>query len=162
MIFDFLSNNSIPYERVDHPPVLTCEEARRLVPQIAGAETKNLFLRDGKGKNHFLLAVPAEKNVDLKALSGALGISGLSFGSAERLKKYLNLEPGAVSLLGLINDVSSQVQLLIDRDLWLSDYILCHPLANTSTLSISRVGLEKFFNLTHHRPRIMEIPSRIV
>jgi Ala-tRNA(Pro) deacylase len=73
-MFDFLDSHGIPYERVDHPAVFTCDEARRLVPPIDGAETKNLFLRDGKGHRHFLLSVPGEKVVDLKALSASLGI----------------------------------------------------------------------------------------
>src|SRR5690349_15851592 len=117
MIFEFLDSNAIAYQRVNHPPVFTCEEAKRLVPTLAGAETKNLFLRDGRGRKHFLLSVPAEKNVDLKALSRALGISGLSLASTDRLKKYLSLEPGSVSLLGVINDSSKEVEVLIDQDL---------------------------------------------
>ena len=160
MIFEFLDTNLISYQRVDHPPVFTCEEARRLVPSISGAETKNLFLRDGKGKLHFLLSVPAEKNVDLKALSSALGISGLGFASPERLKKYLGLEPGAVTLLGAINDTSKEVKILIDRELWEADTILCHPLVNTSTVSIAKEQLERFFELTGHIPQILDVPTR--
>jgi Ala-tRNA(Pro) deacylase len=161
MIFEFLDANLISYQRVDHPPVYTCEEARRLVPSISGAETKNLFLRDGKGKLHFLLAVPAEKNVDLRSLAGVLGVSGLGFASAERLKKYLGLEPGAVTLLGAISDTSKEVQILIDRQLWESDAILCHPLVNTSTISISKEELKKFFELTGHLPQVLDVTARM-
>jgi len=89
MIFKFLDSNAIAYERVDHPAVFTCEEAKRLVPSLAGAETKNLFLRDAKGRRHFLLSVPAEKNVDLKTLSTIIAVSGLSLASPERLKREI-------------------------------------------------------------------------
>ena len=81
MIFEFLNENNIAYQRVDHPPVYTCEEAAKLVPDLPGADTKNLFLRDGKGKRHFLLVIPANKKVNLKSLGKALGVSGLGFAS---------------------------------------------------------------------------------
>lgn len=160
MIFEFLNSNAIPYERVDHPPVFTCEEAKRLVPHLIGAETKNLFLRDAKGRKHFLLSVPSEKNVDLKALSASLNISGLGFASPERLKKYLDLDPGSVTLLGVINDSSKEVEILIDQELWTGDPLLCHPLVNTSTLSIPRDALARFFELTGHSAKVISVPAR--
>lgn len=159
-LFDFLESNKIHYERVDHPPVFTCEESDRLVPRMAGAKTKNLFLRDGKGKRHFLVAVPPEKNVDLKVLSQVLGVSGLSFGSADRLEKCLKLTPGSVTLLGVINDRSSQVEVIIDQDLWSAETLLVHPLINSSTLAVARTELSRFFELTGHSPKIVAIPSR--
>ncbi|MCL4148204.1 UNVERIFIED_CONTAM: hypothetical protein GTU68_021707, partial [Idotea baltica] len=137
MIFEFLDSNSIAYQRVDHPPVYTCEEAAKLVPQLAGMETKNLFLRDTKGRNHFLLAVSADKRVDLKSLAASLKVSGFSFASPKRLKKYLNLDPGSVTLLGVLNDKSKEVQVLVDQDLWTGEALQCHPLVNTSTLILS-------------------------
>ncbi len=162
MIFEFLNSHAIPFERADHPPVFTCEEAKRLVPPLPGIETKNLFLRDGKGRKHFLLAVPPEKNVDLKTLASNLAINGLSLASPERLKKYLNLDPGSVTLLGAINDQGKEVEILIDEDLWSGKALLCHPLVNTSTLAISRDALAKFFELTGHQPRIVSVPTRNV
>lgn len=160
MIFDFLDQHGIAYVRADHPPVFTCEEAKRLVPALPGAETKNLFLRDGKGRRHFLVTVSAEKNVDLKGLSASLGVSGLSFASAERLKKYLNLEPGSVSLLGVINDTHRQVDVVVDQELWSNNALLCHPLVNTSTLSIQRGALERFFQITGHNIQVLLVPGR--
>lgn len=160
MIFEFLQSNQIIYERVDHPPVFTCEEAKRLVPHLDGLATKNLFLRDGKGKKHFLLAVPSEKNVDLKALSTNLSISALGLASPERLKKYLNLTPGSVTLLGVINDNLREVEVLIDQTLWSGEPLLCHPLVNTATISIPRDELLRFFELTAHQPKIISVPER--
>ncbi len=158
MIYQFLHQHAIAFERVDHPPVFTCEEARRLVPNLDGAETKNLFLRDAKGRRHFLVAVRADKSVALKELGGVLGATGLSFGSAERLSKHLGLAPGSVTLLGVLNDVSSSVEVVIDQELWDSDAFLCHPLVNTSTLRIEKTQLLKFLEITKHSPRILPIP----
>ncbi|MFN8392854.1 MAG: prolyl-tRNA synthetase associated domain-containing protein [Bdellovibrionota bacterium] len=159
MIFELLEQNGIHYERVDHIPVYTCDEAKQHVPPLPGRELKNLFLRDGKGKKHFLLSIPAEKRVNLKALGASLGISGLGLASPERLKLYLGLEPGAVTLLGVVNDQSGSVEVLIDSDLSDADAYQCHPLVNTSTISISKSGLEKFFSLTKHTPRYINIPA---
>ncbi len=160
MILDFLDLNQIPYQKVDHPPVYTCEEARLIVPALPGAETKNLFLRDDKGRKHYLLVMSADKNADLKALGMQLGIKGLGFASAERLKKYLGLEPGSVSLLGIINDREGFVEVIIDQDLWQADAILCHPLVNTSTLSISMESVKKFLDLTKHQAGMPAIAAK--
>ena len=161
MIYEFLESNGIAYERVDHPAVFTCEEARRLVPQLPGADTKNLFLRDGKGRLHFLVSVPPQKNVDLKALAVALGVNGLGFASPERLKKYLGLEPGSVTLLGVVNDASQSVEVVIDEELWAGEALLCHPLINTSTLILKKAALLSFFELTKHPPRVLRIPGKL-
>ena len=161
MIYEFLESNGIEYQRIDHPPVFTCEEAKRLVPQLAGAETKNLFLRDGKGRQHFLVAVRPEKDVDLRALSISLGTKGLGFASPDRLQRYLGIEPGSVTLLAALNDTTQAVEIIIDEDLWREESLLCHPLVNTSTLLLSKVALISFLNLTRHAPRVLVVPSKI-
>src|SRR3989339_1833630 len=99
----FLTDHGIPFQRFDHPAVFTCEQAERIAPPMPGTHTKNLFLRDRKGARHLLVVVGYEKNVDLKALTALIGVDKLSFASPERLKTYLGVEPGAVSLLGLVN-----------------------------------------------------------
>jgi hypothetical protein len=87
LFYKFLAEHAIVYERCDHPPVYTVEEAARLVPPLPGAKTKNLFLRDKPGRRHFRVCVPAAKQVDLKGLSAVIGASRLSFGSADRLMR---------------------------------------------------------------------------
>ena len=109
--YQFLEKYRIDYERHDHPAVYTVEEAKRLVPELPAAKTKNLFLRDKKGQRHFLVVVPADKRIDIKALPGVVGSNRLSFGSAERLKKYLGVEPGAVTLFAIFNDPNHAVEL---------------------------------------------------
>ncbi|MFC2108546.1 prolyl-tRNA synthetase associated domain-containing protein [Candidatus Bipolaricaulota bacterium] len=158
-VYPFLVEHSIEYERVDHPPVFTCEEAEQLVPALSGADTKNLFVRDKKGRRHFLVAVGHDKSVDLKTLSSALGVTNLSFASSERLKKYLGIEPGAVSLLAIINDIENAVEVVLDRDLWEEDALQCHPLVNTSTLAIRRGDIERILKITGHHWTVLQVPE---
>ncbi|MFQ5799996.1 MAG: prolyl-tRNA synthetase associated domain-containing protein [Bacteroidota bacterium] len=159
-IYRFLSEHNIEYERHDHPPVLTCEEADRLVPDLPAVKTKNLFLRDRKGRRHFLVVVGYEKVVDLKGLSPVLGVSKLSLASPERLRRYLGVDPGAVTILGVVNDLDKEVEVLVDEDLWGSKAFRCHPLINTSTLVISRENMERFLSITGHKVRVLDIPGR--
>lgn len=158
-IYHFLELHGIAYERVDHPPVFTCEDVKQLVPPMAGASTKNLLVRDKKGRRHFLVAVGHEKSVDLKALSSVLGVVNLSFASPERMMKYLGIEPGAVSLLAIVNDTESAVEVVLDAELWEADALCCHPLVNTSTLIISREGIQRLLELTGHRYRVLDVPG---
>ena len=159
-IYAFLEQHDVAYERTDHPPVFTCEQAERLVPAMAGADTKNLFVRDKKGKNHFLVIVGYEKSVNLKLLSRDLGVSGLSLGSADRLQTHLGIDAGSVSLLAIVNDGASLVDVVIDKKLWLADRWKCHPLINTSTLSIKRTDVERILNITNHSYRVIEVPAK--
>jgi Ala-tRNA(Pro) deacylase len=159
-IYAFLSEHGIRYQRQDHPAVFTCEQGLRLVPHLPGAKTKNLFLRDRKGRQHFLVVVGYEKAVDLKALAALLGVSKLGFASPDRLRRFLGVDPGSVSALGLVNDTDGDVALIFDKDLWAADAFQCHPLVNTSTLVISRDDLRRFFDITGHQIRIVNVPGR--
>ncbi len=158
-IYDFLQSHNIPFERFDHPPVFTCEEAERLCPEMPGKATKNLFLRDDKAKRHFLVVVGYDKNVSLGELKELLGVSKLSFASPERLQKYLGVIPGAVTLLGVVNDAEHAVEVILDEHLK-EEILQCHPLVNTATLTISTEGIRKFLTVTGHSLRIMNIPTR--
>lgn len=158
-LLDFLEQQDIHYERFDHPPVFTVADVHRLTPDLPGVKTKNLFLRDNKGKRHFLVIVPGDKRVDVRHLNDQLGCSRLSFGSADRLMRYLGVEPGAVSLLALFNDTSHGVDVVMDEDLWTAEAFQFHPLVNTSTLVIAKVGIECFLSATGHTYHIKAIPS---
>ncbi len=159
-IYQFFADHSIEYERHDHPAVFTVEEAKRLVPPLQGVKTKNLFLRDKKGRRHVLVVVGQDKSVDLKALSTLLGSPRLSLASLERLKKYLGITPGAVSILAVVNDANNEVEVVGDRDLWKANAFQCHPLVNTSTLVISKDHLERFLEITGHQVRLLNVPAR--
>ncbi len=159
-ICEFLHEHGIAYERHDHEPVYTCEQADRLDIDSPAAKTKNLFLRDRKGRRHFLVSVGAEKTVDIKGLEAVLEAKGLSFASPERLMERLGILPGSVTMLAAFNDREGRVEVIVDRDLWQHDSIQCHPLVNTSTVIISRSDLERFLRLIDHEPRIIEVPGR--
>ena len=157
--FEFLNTHDITYVKHDHPAVFTVEEAERLVPDLPGVKTKNLFLRDDKGKRHFLVLVKSHKRINLKKLKDVLRVKRISFGSPRRLKKYLGVDPGAVSLLAVYNDQDHAVEVVMDRDLWGSETFLFHPLVNTSTLVISRTDIKRFVKATGHELTILDIPG---
>lgn len=159
-LYSFLELNKIPYERYDHPPVYTCEEARRLVPAMDAAETKNVFLRDRKGTRHFLVVVNYDKSVDLKALAPLLGTDRLTLGSPERLLTHLGVEPGSVTILGLFKDCKQAVEVVFDEDIAQADSLRCHPLVNTATLAIPREGILRFLEATGHALRVVNVPAR--
>ena len=158
-VYQFLADHQIRYERHDHPPVYTVADVERLVPALPAVKTKNLFLRDKKGRRHFLVAVPAQKRVDIKGLGAVIGSGHLSFGSADRLNKYLGVDPGSVTVLATINDPDHAVELYFDKVLWKEEVFQFHPLVNTSTLLISREDLGRFFELTGHEVRLIDVPS---
>ena len=159
-IYEFLDTIKVSYDRFDHPAVYTVSEAKKISPKMDGASTKNLFLRDKKGIRHFLVIVPQDKQVDLKELSSKLEASRLSFASPDRLKKYLGIEPGSVSLLALLNDQENNVEVFVDKEIWNSEKILCHPLVNTSTLAVPRNGIQLFLEKTGHNLMLVEVPIK--
>ena len=157
-IYEFLDANNVSYERHDHQAVFTVEESKILSPELNGASTKNLFLRDKKGIRHFLVTVLEDKKIDLKALSYVLDSSRLSFASPERLKKHLGIDPGSVSLLALVKDSENNVEVFIDKEIWEDEAILCHPLVNTSTLVVPHKDMKSFLEKTGHGVRLIEVP----
>ena len=122
--------------RVEHPPVHTVEEARPHWGALPGAETKNLFLKDGS--RLFLVTLGAETRVDMKALAPKLGVKRLSFASPERLMEHLGTLPGAVGFLSLVKDEAKAVRFAVERALWEAERVTSHPLRNTATLSITQ------------------------
>ena len=155
----FLQEHGVAAARHEHPAVMTVEESDRLVPKLPGAKTKNLFLRDRKGLRHFLVTVRHNVPVDLDALGAALGAGRLGFASSERLQKHLGLTPGAVSLLGLVNDAARAVEFVIDRSLWEADAVQAHPLVNTATMVVAHADLERFLAATGHAARVIDVPA---
>lgn len=143
-VYDLLRALEISYTKHEHPPVFTVEEAEQHWTSIMGAHCKNLFLRNKKGKNHYLVVVESTKRVDLKSLTKQIGEDRLSFASPERMMRYLGLEPGAVSPFGLINDTENAVSVIIDRDLKEASHVNFHPNVNTATVGITFGDFKKF------------------
>ena len=154
-----LAAHGVHYQRRDHPAVFTCDEADRHVQGLVGARTKNLFLRDRKGRRHFLLVIRPEQTIDLAALGERLGARGVGFASPQRLQRHLGVAAGAVSMLALLNDRSNAVEPIVDAALWASDSFLCHPLINTVTLVIRRNDLQALLARSGHSVRAMTLPE---
>lgn len=155
----FLAQNGIDFVQHDHPPVFTCEEEREHVPESGAARTKNLFLRDRRGKRHLLLVTLCSKTVSIAQFCEAAGADRLSFASPERLMDRLGVEPGAVTVLGLVNDPGQAVELFIDADVWAAPSLHAHPLRNDATLVLNHDGLVRFLAATGHEPRIVNVRS---
>ena len=159
-VYALLDSLGIRYERYDHAPVFTCDEADAAVPNHAAVQTKNLFLRDKRGRRHILLVTSCEKAVDIKRFAEQAGADHLSFGSPERLAKYLGVAPGSVTVLGLMHDVAHGVELFVDGDVWRTPAWRCHPLINSVTLILSRGDVERFIAHTGHSARVVELSTR--
>jgi len=149
----FLDGHGFTYERLEHPAVFTCAEADLHHAGIEAVSTKNLFLCDKKGRRFFLAVTACEKTVRLDELAAQLGVSHLRFGSEENLLRLLGVTRGSVTMMGLVNDTSQQVELWIDADIWQGRRFLSHPLVNTATLVLGKTELERFFEVTGHIPR---------
>ena len=149
----FMDARGFTYQRIKHPAVFTCAEADLYHSGVTAVSTKNLFLCDKKGRRFFLAVTACEKNVDLTNLSSQLGVSRLRFGSEENLLRLLGVTRGAVTMMGLVNDMDHQVELWVDAEIWQGEHFLSHPLVNTATLVLSKAELERFFTLTGHTPK---------
>lgn len=142
-VFEKLNELNIKYEVTNHPAVFTIEEMDDLKITEKGDVCKNLFLRDEKGKRHFLVVLDKDKKADLKNIQKQLGCTRLSFASAERLDKYLKLQKGEVTPLGVINDENCSVEVVFDNDLIGKTRLGVHPNDNTATVWISFEDLKK-------------------
>ena len=158
-LLEFLDERKIPFQRYEHPAVFTVAACEEHLGYIPGQGTKNLFLRDKKGTRHILLTVPETKRVDIDALSKQLETSRLSFGSKERLAHHLALEPGAVTLLSVINDAAGAVEVYIDAEFEDAEAIQCHPLVNTATIVLSWSGITAFFSAINRSFTVIEAPE---
>ena len=143
-IYAALSALAIQYELFEHPPVFTAEEAALHWATIPGAPVKNLFLRNKKGDRHYLVILGIEKQADLRQLVKVIGDDRLSFGSPERLQRYLGVTPGSVSPFGLIHDATHSVRVIVDSDLKNAERLIFHPNDNTASLTISGADFARF------------------
>ena len=158
-LFRFLDGLGIATETCEHRAVFTVAESRAMKHEIPGGHSKNLFLKDKKGRL-FLIVAHAESRIDLKRVNEAIGASGrVSFGSAELLRETLGVEPGSVTPFGVLNDREARVVVILDAALMQHEPVNFHPLVNTATTSISRDDLVKFLRATGHEPRTLALPQ---
>jgi len=147
---------SVPVHR--HPPLHTVSESQALRGNLPGAHIKNLFLRDKK-RNKWLVTVPENADVDLKALRHIIGASGnLSFGNAELLAESLGVEPGSVTPFAVMNDAAGDVAMVLARGILDHDIVNAHPLHNQATVAIERADLLRFLDDCGHPPTLIDLP----
>jgi Ala-tRNA(Pro) deacylase len=157
-LFARLEALGILQETKEHAPVYTVEESKRLRGELTGAHIKNLFLRNKKGAM-WLVTCLEDRDIDLKQLGQALGAGRFSFGSADRLMRYLGVIPGAVTPLAVINDADGQVQMVLDKALCDAEIVNCHPLVNNMTTRLAAKDLLAFLEATGHAPQILDFDS---
>ena len=158
-LFALLDRLGIAHATVAHAPVRTVAESRDLKAAMPGGHSKNLFLKDKRGRL-FLVVAEAEARIDLKRLHGPLGATGrLSFGSPELLWERLGVRPGSVTPFGLVNDREGAVSVILDAGLMAHDPVNVHPLHNGATTAVAPGDLIRFLEATGHPPRVMALPE---
>ena len=132
--YDLLDRLGVSYDRVDHEPAMTMEICQEIDKVLQAVICKNLFLCNRQETSFYLLMIPDNKVFHTKDLSSQIGSARLSFAKAEYMEQFLDITPGSVSVLGLMNDTEHRVQLLIDEDVLNSEFVGCHPCINTSSI----------------------------
>lgn len=156
-IRQMLEDKTIGFRMLEHPAVYTMQEMQALGILREGRVCKNLFLRDQKGKQHFLVSLPEEKQVSLKTLGERLGGQKLSFASEERLQKYLGVTHGAVSPLGVLNDETHSVTVVLDSEILQWDAIGVHPNDNTATIWLTPEALRSILDKAGNPCLVLDI-----
>lgn len=157
-VYDLLDQLNIDYQRIDHEEANTMKVCLEIEKSLKSTICKNLFLVNSNKSQYYLLMLKENKKFKTKMISKQINSSRLSFGSDEKMLEYLNITPGSVSLLGLMNDHDFKVQLLMDKDLLQDEYLGCHPCINTSSLRIKMKDVfEKIIPSLHHEPIFVEV-----
>ena len=151
-VYDLLDRLGIEYIRTDHEATDTMEACNEIDVVLDVLICKNLFLCNRQKTQFYLLMMPGDKPFKTKELSSQIGSARLSFASAEDMEKYLNIRPGAVSVMGLMNDQENQVQLLVDEDVLKGEYLGCHPCVNTASLKLKTADVfTTYLDAVHHK-----------
>ena len=157
-VYDYLDKLGIEYKRVDHEAANTMEACAEVDKVLGTLMCKNLFLCNRQKTNFYLLLMPGDKKFKTKELSKQINSARLSFAEPEDMLKYLDIEPGSVSVMGLMNDKDHKVQLLIDEDVLKGEYLGCHPCVCTSSLKMKTEDvLTKFLPATGHEYRTVKL-----
>lgn len=157
-VYDLLDSLGVEYERIDHEPAMTMEICEQIDASLGALICKNLFLCNRQQTDFYLLMMPADKPFKTKDLSAQIGSSRLSFATAEFMEEFLDITPGSVSVMGLMNDKDKRVRLLIDADVLKEEYVGCHPCINTSSLRLRIVDLrDKIIPALAHEPTVVTL-----
>ena len=159
-VYDLLDKLEIPYQRIDHEAAMTMEACAAIDEVLDATICKNLLLCNRQCSAFYLLMIPGNKTFKTSILSKQIGSSRLSFAGAEYMEQFLDITPGSVSVLGLMNDHENRVQLLIDEDVLKGEFFGCHPCINTSSLRLKTSDLmEKIIPAMRHEARIVTLPA---
>ena len=157
-VYDLLDRLGVAYQRIDHEPANTMEACAAIDAALEATICKNLLLCNRQGTMFYLLMLCGEKQFKTSVLSKEIGSSRLSFASAEAMEELLDITPGSVSVLGLMNDKDHRVNLLIDKDVLDGEYFGCHPCINTSSLRLlTRDLMEVILPELGYTPRIVDL-----
>ena len=158
--YDLLDSLGIDYQRIDHEAANTMEACAAVDESLGATICKNLLLCNRQATTFYLLMIPGDKTFKTSVLSKKIGSSRLSFASAEHMEELLDITPGSVSVLGLMNDKDNRVQLLIDEDVLAGEYIGCHPCINTSSLRFRTSDLlQKIIPAMGHEPQFVTLET---
>ncbi len=156
--YDFLDKIGVSYERLDHEPAVSMEVCAEIDKSLNAVTCKNLFLCNRQKTNFYLLLIPGDKKFLTKDISKQINSARLSFAGEEELLSMMDLLPGSITILGLMNDPDQRIRLLIDEDVLRCDHIGFHPCANTTTLRVSVADLkEKIIPALQHEPTIVSL-----
>ncbi|MBP3494745.1 MAG: prolyl-tRNA synthetase associated domain-containing protein [Clostridia bacterium] len=156
-VYDLLDSLGMEYYRVDHTEANTMQDCEKVDMALNTVLCKNLFLSNRQKTSFYLLMMPASKEFRTAVFSKIIGSSRLSFADTDAMEKYLDVTPGSVSIMGLMNDKENNVQLVIDKDVLVPEHIGCHPCINTSSLKLKTDEiLNKYLPAVHHTPIIIE------
>lgn len=157
-VYDFLDSLQIMYQRVDHEAAMNMEVCEAIDQALQATICKNLFLCNRQETDFYLLMMPGTKKFKTKDLSKQLGVSRLSFASEKYMEQFLDITPGSVSVMGLMNDSDHRVQLVIDEDVLAGEYVGCHPCINTSSLKLKTQDLiTKILPAMGHKPIVVHL-----
>ena len=158
-VYDLLDRLEVDYQRIDHEAAMTMEACAAIDEMLDATICKNLLLCNRQCTAFYLLLLPGSKPFKTSVLSKQIGSSRLSFAGAEYMERFLDITPGSLSILGLMNDHEHQVQLLIDEDVLKGEFIGCHPCINTSSLRLKTADLtQKIIPAMGHAPTIVTLP----
>ena len=158
-VYDFLDGLGVSYDRVDHKEAMTMEDCAAIDLVLGAPTCKNLLLCNRQNTAFYLLLMPGNKPFKTKELSKQIGSSRLSFASGEYMEQFLDITPGSLSVLGLMNDKQMQVKLLVDGDILREAYFGCHPCINTTTLKLQTQDLlNRIIPAMEHPMTIVELP----
>lgn len=157
-VYEVLDHLNISYKRYQHPPVATIADIEEEMKDLEVIHFKNIFLRNSKGDKHYLVLIDHTKKANTRLLAQKIGSTRLSFASDERLEKYLGLEAGAVSPMGLINDKNKEVEVLVDKDLVSHEKVTLHPNVNTASITMAFEDLRRFLEWSGNKVQYIEIP----